>query len=796
MSLKIIYTATLFPTAQDFAVLSHDQGVVICPNPAMADGVRRLLDQQLNLAVDVLTISKATAELKERLELTGNSLRKADILMHFATLWKSVYGAKAFEMFIQSYQLFSEFRSFTTNFDLVTEALGALSQEQQKALTLYWRYLEQSEILDEHALYEQIAAACLEIEDPADSPLWPSLTFWGFPHLSGTQISLIKSVANIARVNVFFPAPLIPFVHSYDYIAWLDPQVEAQKKLVVAPPEHKPRSLPVVRFAKKRLGGVLKDHFSSEDFVGREILLCAKRSDYNLYQEIPFAPLIFKTPNDGLQSLANGLIKELRFERVAGRTSSIDYLDFIDEQLKTSFEEQDFRQMRVLIQYKKLLSSYSELSSLNEELDSFDLKLFDEIFNATLPRMFTSSLNPDQAKSIQLSALDSLASEKKDRVSLMIVSSHYGPLKLKESYYPEEVAEFLAVVGPVKRSDFDFQMLKLRLQSLLNENELTLVIEGHLEAEDPAWNDILTSYELVEQSTQKRPVVAALNDFQVTASESYQRMMSASSLQLYRDCPRKFYVSKIAKLDTLKSLSVEVAPHELGSLEHALIGHLYPKARSLPEIRREIHAAFDDFIKNEKKKISPLRLKGHLFEIEEAVFNGLSFLDSLCNELKVNKVEFDVKLSGKSGEADCIVKWNSDSGPRWGLIDFKRSKSSIGTKSEVQDFRKIQLPFYLNNLALSSDQCSFIAYVNLSALEDSTLIRLEHSFDTELKFVTLDMSASEFINSSRSFLEDLEQRLRSDTSYLAEPINAQTCTYCPIRNVCLKSTAEVEDAHA
>lgn len=796
MSIQIRYTDGLFPSPEDFESIDLRESVIICPNPQLADGVRRLFETHKETGFDVITIAKATSELREFYQIEGQALRKAEILMHFATLWKSVHGAKNFEMFIQSYQLFSEFRSFTTNFDLVSEALGSLSSEQQAALSLYWRYLSEAQIMDEHSLYEMISSSAEEAVQSTDGDeprcRWKNITFWGFPHLSGTQVSLIKALGIVANVHIFFPRAMIPFVHSGDYIAWLDKDVEQEAiaKTVVAADDN-PVELETISFAKKRLAGVLRDNFTSEELKGKEILLCAKKADFNLFQEMPFTPIAFKTPSDGLSSVAMFVTKLMRAQYSKGLRSASDFHDVLESELKRSYELQDFRLMRVVLQYKRLLESYHGLSSLNESLEHFDLKLFEEIFISTLPRMFTSSLAPEETPSIALATLSSPPQERGQNVALAIISSHYGPLKSKESYYSDEVGEFLSVVGPLKRSEFEFQFLKLRLRELMMKNRPCLVIEKGLLEHDPAWSELLSVFNLKEkevQSVAHSESTRELHDFLISGGGSpYQSEMSASSLQLYRDCPRKFYVSKIAKLNQFKELPIEIAPNELGTLEHSLIGKLYFMPRADHELHREVESAIDLLLESKNKNIDPILKQSYTFEVEEAVRNGLRFLDQLGNELRFSKVSFDVKLTHKRGEADCVVEWESARGPRWGLIDFKRSKSSVARKSEVEDLRKLQLPFYLLSLGLEVNRCSFMGYVNLSNTSESMLVSFDHELHSEFKFNSFQIPIGEYEDFARRFIEELSAQCYSDSTFAANPLSAQACTYCPISNVCLKS---------
>lgn len=798
MSIHIRYTDGLFPSLEDINSLERKQAAIICPNPQMADGVRRLFDAQNATDFDVLTVAKATSELSSFYKIEGKALRKAELLMHFGTLWKSVHGATNFEMFIQSYQLFSEFRSFTTNFELVTEALTSLSTEQQSALTLYWRYLEQADIVDEHSLYELIGQSAEEAVQATegDDPrcCWKNISFWGFPHLSGTQISLIKALGLVAEVSIFFPRAMIPFVHSSDYIAWLDKDVEDH--LQSEANEERPALVESIVFAKKRLAGVLRENFKSEDLQGREILLCAKRPDFNLIQEIPFAPIAFKTPSEGLSSVGMGVIKQMREKYSQGIRTASDFHDFIESELSNAYQSQDFRAMRVFLQYKRLLENYHALSGLNESFAQFDLKLFEEIFVSTLPRMFTSALVADGEASIELSSLNDLSLESSPDVSLVIASSHYGPLKSKESYYAEEVGEFLSVVGPLKRSEFEFQFLKLRLRELISKNLPTIVIEKGLLESDPAWSDLLSCFDLQAKnghSLNEDKKVRELHDFTIPVGTSpYSRTMSASSLQLYRDCPRKFYVSKIAKLDQFKELPIEIAPNELGTLEHELIGRLFREVREPGAVAQIVEEAIDKLLEEKQKKISPTLRQGYIFEVEEAVQNGLALLDQLSNELRLTSVRFDVKLQHKSGEADCILEWQGAKGQKWALLDFKRSKSSIGSKSEVEDLRKLQLPFYLHAIGLAPLDCAFIGYINLSNTTDSVLIAFDHELNSELSFSSFSMASNEYIEFSRAFLNELESECLTDTNFEARPLSAQTCTFCPISNICLKGGLESE----
>jgi hypothetical protein len=194
--------------------------VFVTPSPAKADGLRGRIN---NLGTyDVITIAKFTSNLIETLwrdEEKPAVKRKAELLLIFGILKNKYIAELEYEQFSQAYNLFSDLRSFS----LELAALSAVLEEQpeviRRAVQLFWNLLEGTGFLDEHGAYQLVAERLRSSEEKDE--LRKSFIFWGFQHLNGQQVDLLKALSIRYNVIIPFPLALKDRIKRSDWIAWL-----------------------------------------------------------------------------------------------------------------------------------------------------------------------------------------------------------------------------------------------------------------------------------------------------------------------------------------------------------------------------------------------------------------------------------------------------------------------------------------------------------------------------------------------------------------------------------------------
>src|SRR5690606_32038262 len=118
-----------------------------------------------------------------------------------------------------AYNLFSDLRSFTLNEDALTSVLEEQAKEVQEAVRLFWKLLELTGYLDEHGAYQKIAEALRSAEEIEE--LKKTYIFWGFQHLNGQQVDLLKALAIRHEVIIPFPLSLKDRLKKSDWLSWL-----------------------------------------------------------------------------------------------------------------------------------------------------------------------------------------------------------------------------------------------------------------------------------------------------------------------------------------------------------------------------------------------------------------------------------------------------------------------------------------------------------------------------------------------------------------------------------------------
>jgi len=763
-----------------------ENATIICPHPMAADAIRSKMSDPSR--VEVITISKFSSDLLGEIDPELVAKRKADLLGQLATIWKKKLSSFSADSFFDSFNLFTELRGYTLDFEMVKEVLPFYDEAIQKSLPVYWMYLEQLELVDEHKANEILTHHLKEGDVEKKEKTY---IFWGFNHINSGQIDFINALGIRNKVYIPFSKEVFKQSRGFDWIRWfradeLDEEVVEFKKSVES-----------YFFPKKRLASKLLE--IEQDNKISEILLGEKKVSLDSCLEASVISSNFRT-NADLFSSYNKRIFDKVEKFVGEEVSSEELLAFIDESLNTclkrEFERKDFRLIKVYKLLKDVLSDYVALSSDNEVIKFYDIQVIREIIQLNFPRDYFIPIGSDQTK-CPIFGLNELENCGTTKSPIFVVSEDYQGVKKGGSRYQEDVIKFLSALGPIQRPELEFLIVREKFRELINESGFRFCLQEGLMDSDRNWNDFLKGIEFseIELSSPKEIVK---KDFLNQKFSSFTGKVSASKLQSYLDCPRKFYYSFIDRKEIEVSNSKEIRPNEIGSLEHEVIEAYFKKSKiwDEPIFKEVVENTYAEFIKENRKHLNDMKEKLSLYEIYNYSESGIKFVLNILDNLPGSTVEFETSLaegSDVSGRIDCLIKYED----KFVILDFKRSGFSIPTKSDIEKFNKIQLPFYLNYFGGDLSSVIFWGFVNLSEPEASLVINGGHDLSKELMSnVGLSSSSrksgfdqiSDWFEDYSDFEKEAIGNLFKESEWKANPRKDDVCTFCSVSNLCTRGS--------
>ncbi|ATH06618.1 hypothetical protein BIY24_01305 [Halobacteriovorax marinus] len=765
----------------DFIEKSNNKLVIICPHPAAADSLRsKMTDPN---AVEVITISKFSNDLLQKVDPDISLRRKADLLGEMATIWKKGLENYPADSFFDSFNLFTELRGYTLDFEMIKEVLPFYDEAIQKSLPVYWMYFEQLGIVDEHKANEILTHHLkLGIEEESEK----KYLFWGFNHVNSGQIDLINALGIRNTVYIPFSKEVFKQTRSTDWIRWfeaadLNEEVKDFKAKVVS-----------YTFAKKRLSQKLKSVLSKEDFS--QIVLGEKKVSVDSCLEISHGSTQFRAGADLFNAYSKRVMDQI--ERFIGNGVSVDELvEELEGESKSILSQdiakKDFRLLKIYKLLLDIIRDYRELSDDNETIKFYDLQVFREILQLNLPRDYFIPINEGEAQSTisGLNDLESLVNEK----TIFLLNDSYQGVKKGGSKYQEDIMKFLSSLGPIQRPELEFLIVREKFREIIIDLNPTFCLqEGYVEG-DRSWSEFFRGVEFEELNTLEDGELVKKDILEVDEVHFGERI-SASKVQTFLDCPRKFYYSYMDRKEIEVMNSSDLRPNEIGTLEHEVIEKYFEKIKSWDAqiLKETVQEVFLEYTQKNRKSLNSVKEKISLYEISNYSENGIKYILHILDELPGSEVAFEVSLSSEgnvAGKIDCLIKYQD----MFAILDFKRSKASVANKSEIEKFSKIQLPFYLNHFGGDVSKVLFWGYVNLSDLDECLILKggaeLAEDFMSKVGFPLSKRKSSlddtlGWFSEYRDFEEKLVAELREQSSWPAMPQKDDVCTFCSVGNLC------------
>ncbi|HXH73773.1 MAG TPA: PD-(D/E)XK nuclease family protein [Bacteriovoracaceae bacterium] len=758
----------------------------VTPSPLKADGLRSRLTG--SKGQDVITIAKFTSELVQVLwedEGKPDVKRKADLLLIFGILKNKYFPDLGYEQFTQAYNLFSDLRSFTLNEEALSPVMDEQPEEIQKAVQLFWRLLDATGYLDEHAAYQKITEALRSSEEKEE--LNKTYVFWGFQHLNGQQVDLLKALAIRYRVIIPFPLALKEKLKKGDWLSWIKDASVEELDLPVHVNAPKASWLAVnSRENALRLKDIIQD--------GDQVILGVSKLAALHMDFLPSSKVNYKIPHQ----LIDAEVKEVGQELKEKFGKGGDLVE-LGKSLKGMIVFGEFKRLKAVQLYQEALKAITELTDEVVTVDRFFLKLLNEVVSLNQPRSSYVPMSPTDL-TIELKDMSTLEDVNRDRRVILCIDERFEDIQGLGQNYTEVIQKSLGALGPLKRNELELHFKHWEFVDLFTDAKVLVLMSQATLKHSLIWKRLFAGIELLPvEEDFKSPARVVTDHFQKIDKKIFDGSFSASKFQTFLDCPRKFYFSYVDKIVPSVALEKDFDPMVSGTIIHKIIEVFHKRELSedmLPALTTEI---MGEFIAERKLKLPRETYLQRQLIFNQRALNGIQFLkkleESVGEKVKWNiEEEFnlveDYKLNGK---IDCV----GVSDHHMFLLDFKSTKFAASSNKEVEELESIQLWAYAKAASVKYDNFAtksvVLGYVvldnpsesNLLLSDTDLMVRLKDARICRQKVFKEDFAA--LFKSANEKMVSLALAIRAEKNYAAIPRKANACHFCELTKVCVKS---------
>ncbi len=717
--------------------LPKEQTLVIVPSPSEADLLRSQLGH-----LEIVSISNFLQNHSRDFEV----LKKSELMKLLSEIWIKTGQDQNFNLFKMAFDYFTEIRNNTNDFDSFSSVVETLAKEQQSF------YYHSYSILEEHDFYDE-SRLVRELKERVSAFTKDRYVFWGFKFFNSNQIDFLNELSRTKNIAIGIPHEVLSESSHLDWVNWLV--------------DYNVLELGAVK-GEKPVNNYIENLSFKRDFLKNQEgnILSVNSFDLEWIQSLG-SEVYFKVEQDYFNLVLIKLRKKLK--TYIGKKHK-DLKLSLKGLLDNMIQEHRYKEIKVL----SLIITQLEKSSENKDFSYFDFHLFISILDLDLPRIFLVNFNEHHS----IYALDELL-----YIGDKEVTCFYESEKTHTSNpfwnLPNETLKALGAIGAIKNTRFEELYEKFYKEELFFDKTKKLLIDQKLYLENKNIQIFLDGEKISRWERESFPLKTTSYITLASGVKSERKYHSATSLQAYLDCPRKFYFKYQTKLTKpLDSLEL-LGPLERGRFEHQGIEKFITEQVLEVDIRSWYDRFFLEFFSNKSVEFKDF---SSMKEISfQRIFNGVKFTRELLDQFEEPQIYFEKEITslGYIGSIDLhIIGKNQEA-----IIDYKSGASSIPTVKGIIELKKIQTVFYADKVVKKDN--FMVGYFNLTSPKDSRILST-FSYEMLGKSKRANKNLSETVEKYHDFEKGLIEKISLDRAFVAHPQDETSCSYCEFRNICLE----------
>ncbi len=745
---------------------------IICPNTNTADNLReRLVDKISLLNIDVITISEFIRGLASKLIDNFEYKNRADLLLELSTIWKIKSKNNSYDLFMKTFDLITDLRGYSTEIYSFKEFLKEFDDNIRDVIPFLWAYIKN----DEHYCYSEISNR-LNSSNLENN----NYIFWGFYHITGVQIDFINSLSNKNNIHFFYLNSLYEQSYNFDWINWI------KGNIIKYDNYNNIDNISCITAPKGKLADTLKSyiqHISSED---KNIDIFILSSNDNDILNIPFNNFYYKIREDLFKQDILKVLEEIKIKFFTNKSNKVKnevFIRYLDNKVLSYAKLSNYKKFRILkiiSSIKLIINKWIELSKENTIITFFDFNIFKNILIEVMPRINQYSMF-EEAPKRYIKTFQQVDSFNPNNKTILYITSKNDFFSKENEHYTFSMIDILKSIGPIRRRELRREINIEIIKSMVLSENTTLFIEEDLLCTHPIWSNIFSNIKINKKDFKFELLYSKNIDYldKFVSKELIDRTVSATSLETYIECPRKYYFNYINKLYFEPERKEDLYPKDIGKLQHSIIESYinnYNKL-SLNIFNKVCLEIYNNAI--EDKLLNIFVKDKRYIEIYNGALNGIEFLMNFYNIDSNSKFTFEKSIDNENirGKVDCIIKNKQG----YSIFDFKKSK--VPTEKDIKNYIKVQLPYYIYHLGIKSDDIYSFGYINLIDIKNSIVfskIKGECIGDVKLKQLDIDNFLKEF----KSYYDQVISKMKKDIHFNAAPIKKTSCNFCYVSNIC------------
>ncbi len=732
---------------------------------------------------------------------------KSTLMMMLSTVWKrqSSYHLSyqdssqeplglQFSRFYDDYLLFTQLRSSGPQ-ELFWEQCQALFEPARAMLFFTWHQLiKEMDIVDEAAMMHQVLVTHSDGLIESTVPL----LLWGFVTLSPLQGDFFKlwgGEKSLARA--FCSASLFETLGSESWQKWTSVSF-----LPICPDQSMAYERHHLFYHPQDFPSLWKKTLHEQQ--KRKIIVVTLEDTVlsSLTSTLSQIKAEFKERTPHLQAELEFVYQELTQLFVMDEIIKLENIQhFIKRRFFEVLEqeslfpsEQRFRLLKIYQDVDMILQDYEKLSDINQELTIYDLFLLNHILKLKIPRVYLHSTLTDEQEGpkVFLIPLTDLGPEHfqdcYQRLFLVTLSqwkAFVSQLDQKRHLQQEEWL-FLKEFGPQSHPSEKKKYLKDKCFQLL-KNPIMILMEKDCYVIKKEWEEWF-DYSLDQQSfyqDSEPPTPILKQDRMFILDHSF----SIKSLELYQQCPQRFYGEKVLFLK--KTIEEK---QKMSNLDYTMLYRDFFRQMIDHQVI-DNQQWIDDWLNKHHKVLTEFYQHGLNVEMNVFKVNALHLVKGLNEVFGEYHVEWNKKNLSILDEQVIyghVRAVSSFVGGR-GIWEMHLNPHRIPRIKDILDGECVHPWFYLLTQPEVLQEHFFILWVCFREIEKSLILfsheedrkRFEERYSAKMTVAVLPPSIIEqrLGHFKEQTLRSLHQ-LREDQTFKPQPLTKQICQTCSMKSYC------------
>jgi hypothetical protein len=213
---------------------------------------------------------------------------------------------------------------------------------------------------------------------------------------------------------------------------------------------------------------------------------------------------------------------------------------------------------------------------------------------------------------------------------IICIDERFNEIQSLGQNYTESIHKALTAIGPLKRNELELLFKQWEFRDLLSHAEVLVLMNEGILKHSLIWKRMFSDVEILKQEKSNQELPRVMKDYLTQSiNKKFQGSYSASKLQSYIDCPRKFYFNYVDKVFPNVLLEKDFDPMISGSILHEIIETFFKENWADKDFSQLTDRIVHKYMVERKLQLSIEILRERTLTFNHRAWNGIQFIRNL-----------------------------------------------------------------------------------------------------------------------------------------------------------------------